>query len=281
MQDPDTKNVYQLDTRQVQRAFTRAASDYDAAAVLQREVRNRLLERLEIVKLQPQRILDVGCGTGGAFPGLQQRWPKAKIIGLDLAFSMLQQARDKRSWFDRLRRPSNLVCANSAQLPFAKSSVDCIFSSLMLQWCDDLDQVLREFRRIIKPNGLFIFASFGPDTLKELRAAWAAVDQATHVNQFIDMHDVGDALIRAGFDQPVLDVDPFTLTYPTARHLMRDLKQIGAHNVNAGRARGLTGKARIAAVEEAYAAFRDKNGQLPATYEVVYGTAWAHEFEMK
>lgn len=282
MQDmQDTSKTYQLDTRQVRRSFTRAAADYDAAALLQHEVRKRLLERLDIVKLQPHNILDMGCGTGGAFAGLRQRWPKAKIMGLDMALPMLQGARGKQTWLERLRRPATMICADAAQLPLAKSSVDCIFSSLMLQWAGDLDKVLRECRRVIKPDGLFVFASFGPDTLKELRAAWAAVDDSTHVNRFIDMHDVGDALVRAGFDQPVLDVDPFTLTYPTAWHLMRDLKQIGAHNVNAGRARGLTGKAHIAAVEKAYAQFRNADGQLPATYEVVYGTAWAHAFEMK
>jgi malonyl-CoA O-methyltransferase len=165
------------------------------------------------------------------------------------------------------------VCADVRRLPFADASVDVAVSNLMLQWCDDLDLAFAEIRRVLKPDGFFCFTTFGPDTLRELRQAWAAVDDYTHVNTFIDMHDVGDALGRAGLTEPVLDVERVTLTYPDVLALMRDLKVIGAHNVTAGRARGLTGRSRLRAVEAAYEAER-RDGRIPATYEVVYGAAW-------
>jgi len=148
-----------------------------------------------------------------------------------------------------------------------------VFSNLMLQWCQDPDAVFGECRRVLKPGGLLTFTTFGPDTLVELRRAWAAADSRTHVNRFIDMHDLGDALVRSGLAEPVMDVERFTLTYAEVRDLMRDLKDIGAHNANAGRPRGLTGKGTLARMTAAYEAFR-KDGRLPATYEVVYGQAW-------
>lgn len=281
-QDRPQERLHRLDRRQLRRAFARAAAGYDAAAVLQREVRGRLLERFDVIKLQPQTILDAGCGTGHGTAALRRQWPGARIIGLDIARPMLEQARrnQPRRWWPGGGR-THWVAADANRLPLPDESVDFIFSSLMLQWCDDLDAALGELRRVLRPNGLLLFSSFGPDTLRELRAAWAEVDAAPHVNRFIDMHDVGDALLRAGFDQPVMDVEHFTLTYARAVELMRDLKRIGAHNVAAGRARGLTGPRRLAAVERAYAAFRMADGRLPATYEVVYGTAWAHPFSMR
>ncbi len=144
----------------------------------------------------------------------------------------------------------------------------------MLQWCDDLDAVFAEVRRVLKPGGLLTFTTFGPDTLMELRRAWSSVDGYVHVNQFLDMHDIGDALVRAGLAEPVLDVERYTLTYPDAIVLMRDLKAIGAHNVTAGRpARAHRPRSRLPRMCAAYEAYR-RDGRLPATYEVVYGAAW-------
>ena len=153
---------------------------------------------------------------------------------------------------------------------------DSIFSNIMLQWCGDPEVVFRECARVLRPGGLLTFTSFGPDTLRELRKAWATADQYTHVNRFIDMHDLGDAMLRAGLAEPVMDVERYTLTYPDVRGLMRDLKAIGAHNVNAGRARGLTGRRALERMTAAYESER-RDGRLPATYEVVYGQAWALE----
>jgi malonyl-CoA O-methyltransferase len=159
------------------------------------------------------------------------------------------------------------------RLPFKDASVDLIFSNLMLQWCDEPDATFAEVRRVLKPAGFFGFTTLGPDTLKELRTAWSQADGHQHVSRFLDMHDIGSALGRAGLVEPVLDVDRIQLTYPDSRSLMSDLKAIGAHNATAGRARGLTGKSRMKKMTDAYESFR-RDGLLPATYEVVYGAAW-------
>ena len=261
---------YRVDPGAVRASFDRASAAYDEAAVLQTEVRGRLLERLDYVRLEPAVVLDAGCGTGAALPALMARYPRSRVLALDLAEGMLRQARARRR---RWRRP-RVLCADAAALPLADGSVDLIFSNLMLQWCNDLDAVFRECRRVLSPRGLLSFTSFGPDTLKELREAWRAVDEGVHVNRFIDMHDVGDAMVRAGLAEPVLDVDHARLTYPDVIALMRDLKAIGAHNVTAGRPRGLTGRRRLAALAAAYEGHR-REGRLPATWEVVYGQAWA------
>ena len=269
---------FSLEPARVGASFDRAAKDYDAAAFLQKEVGERLLERLDLMANVPTRVLDVGCGTGRPTRELQRRYPEAEIIGADLAPAMLRMAAKKQPWFAHwFDKRARFVCAEASQLPFADASCDLIYASLILQWCEDLDATLLEWRRLLKPHGLLLFSTLGPDTLKELRAAWSAVDGYNHVNRFLDMHDVGDALIRAGFVEPVMDVEHITLTYSDATGLMRDLKSIGAHNVTAGRRRGLMGRGRLRAFSAAYEQFRDQ-GRLPATYEVVYGTAWAPKF---
>ena len=265
---PDSFAAYVLDTPRVRRSFDRAASSYDAAAVLQAEVRGNLLARLDLMKLAPRVAVDAGAGTGHASSALIRRYPKALIIALDSSQRMLQAAGRRQTWLRRFTR----VCADAAHLPLAEGSVDLILSNLMLQWCD-LDAVFAEFRRVLAPHGLVSFTTLGPDTLRELRSAWRSADSRTHVNQFIDMHDVGDALVRAGFASPVLDVERYTLTYPDVRRVAADLKDTGAHNATMGRARGLTGRRRFAAFQAAYEAYR-QDGRLPATYEVVFGHAW-------
>jgi malonyl-CoA O-methyltransferase len=254
-----------LDRAAVRRSFDRAAATYDEAAVLQAEVRGRLLERLDYVTLEPGVVLDVGCGTGHAARALAGRFPAARVIALDLSGGMLREARRQGT--------GSPVCGDAMRLPIATASVDLLFSSLTLQWCDDLDATFAEFRRVLRPRGLLNLATFGPDTLAELRAAWAQADGLTHVSRFADMHDLGDGLVRAGLAEPVLDVERFTLTYPDVFGLMRDLKAIGAHNASTGRPHNLTGRGRLRAMESAYERFR-RDGVLPATYEVVYAQAW-------
>ena len=259
-----------IDKGSSRRAFEQAATDYDRAAVLQREIAQRMEERLDYVRIDPRFVLDLGAGTGYAVDALQRRYRKARVIALDFALGMLRIARRRGSM---LRRPL-CVCADAEVLPLAEGSVDLIFSNATLQWCNDLDRTFGELLRALRPGGLLMFTTFGPDTLKELREAWAAADAYSHVSPFADMHDLGDALVRAGFAEPVMDAERLTVTYETVRALMEDLKVLGTRNATRERPRGLTGRRRLGALEQAYEAHR-RDGRLPATYEVVYGHAWA------
>jgi malonyl-CoA O-methyltransferase len=265
----DDIGAYALEPGRVRRSFDRAAKSYDAAAVLHAQVRENLLERLQLVTLEPQVVLDAGAGTGHASRALKRRYARALVVALDSSLQMLKTAGKQKSWL----RPFSRVCADAQALPFRDASVDLILSNLMLQWCDP-DAAFAEFRRVLKPQGLLSFSAFGPDTLRELRTAWGQVDAHSHVHQFIDMHDLGDALVRNGFAAPVLDVERFTLQYLDVRKVAADLKATGAHNSTAGRARTLTGPRKFAAMQAAYEQFR-QHGRLPATYEVVFAHAWA------
>ncbi len=260
--------AFTLEKHQVRRAFARAARDYERAAVLQRDIGARLLARLDVIKLIPSRTLDLGCGTGFCAHALRRRYRKAEVVGLDIAPAMLHEARRRDGW---LRR-GHWLGGDAERLPFADAAFDLVFSNFTLQWCDP-DRVFGEVARVLRPGGLFMFTSFGPDTLRELRDAWATVDGAPHVHGFIDMHDLGDALVRAHLAEPVMDVDRLTLTYKDVMSLLRELKDIGAHNVARGRSPALTGKARFARFRAAYEA-QARDGRIPATYEVVYGQAW-------
>ncbi len=259
-----------LERRRVRAAFDRASAGYEAAAVLQAQVADELLSRLSPFGFSPRVVLDLGAGTGRAAAQLKRRYRRALVVALDLSAPMLRQARRHRSLFRRFER----VCAAAEQLPLASASVDVVVSSLMLQWCDPIEPALAEVRRILKPGGFFAFSTLGPDTLMELRAAWAQADSSSHVHRFLDPHEIGDALVSAGLLEPVLDVDRLRMTYADGLALMRDLKAIGARNATAGRPRALLGRAHLARVLSAYEGFR-REGRLPATYEVVYGAAWA------
>lgn len=254
--------------RWVRGAFQKAAGGYDEVAVLPREVGRRLLERLDLMKIAPRVACDVGAGTGVAARELTQRYRRALVVAVDFAPAMLQVARRRAP---RWRRWSN-VCADAEQLPFADASCDLIFSNLALEWVVDVDRCVQELRRVLSPGGCLLFSTLGPDTLRELRQAWLQVDHHCHVNDFLDMHDLGDALMRAGLADPVMDVEYITLTYQTLEALARDLNAQGSSVVE-GRAPGLTGRGRIAAVARAYEGSRS-GGRLPATFEVVYGHAW-------
>jgi malonyl-CoA O-methyltransferase len=265
----ESEDAFRLDRAATRAAFDRASAGYEAAAGLQARVATELLERLAAFEFAPRVVLDLGSGTGRVTRELKRRFPRALVIALDIAPGMLREARRNQMLWRRFAR----VCADALRLPLAAASVDLVFSSLVLQWCEPLEQALEEVRRVLKPSGFFAFSTFGPDTLKELRAAWAQADGLTHVNRFLDMHDVGDALTRSGLAEPVLDLDRIELGYPDTLSLMRDLKAIGAHNVTAGRPRTLLGKARLRRMSEAYEALR-RGDALPATYEVIYGASW-------
>lgn len=268
----DDAEHFRLDRPRIRASFDRASVNYEAAAVLQSRVADELVSRLDPFRFEPRVVLDLGAGTGRMTAALKKRYRRALVVALDLAPGMLREASRHQQFLRRFER----VCGDAMRLPFATGTVDIVVSSLMLQWCDPPDQAFAEIRRVLKPSGFVTFSTFGPDTLRELRSAWAQADGEqphNHVNHFTDMHDVGDALVRAGLCEPVLDVDRMKLTYPDALALMRDLKAIGAHNVTAGRPRGLVGKTKLQRMQEAYEAFR-RDGTLPATYEIVYGAAW-------
>jgi malonyl-CoA O-methyltransferase len=275
-----------VDARAVRRRFARAATTYDAAAVLQREVGRRMATRLDVVKLVPGAVLDAGCGTGEALPELALRYPAAVPVGLDLAWPMLAVARARGGApGSRLARLVNkfrgqasairplLVCADIGSLPFGAATFDLVWSNLALQWVSDLPRAFAEFRRILRVGGLLSFTTLGPDTLKEIRSAFAGVDRNTHVIRFVDMHDIGDLLAQAGFADPVMDMEYVTLTYADAPSMLHDLRAIGATNATLGRPRGLMGRGRFAQMQAALEAMR-RDGRLPATFEVIYGHAW-------
>lgn len=278
-----------LDLRSVRKNFERAAATYDAAAVVQREIGARMAERLGVIRLRPAAILDAGCGTGEALGELRARYPDARLVGLDLAYNMARAARlrvaalatDERSLLARLLGPGaragqhqpRLVCGNLCSLPLKAGSVDLVWSNSTLQWVNEPALAFTEFQRVLAVGGLLSFTTFGPDTLRELRTAFAAADAATHVHRFIDMHDLGDMLVQAGFADPVMDMEKLTLTYADAGSLMRDLKAVGAQNAAAGRRRGLTGPQRWQRALAALENFR-RDGRLPASFEIVYGHAW-------
>ncbi len=260
---------FHLDQRQVRQNFGRAATSYEKHDVLQQEVQSALLERLDFYTADPGRIVDVGAGTGRGTALLKKRYAKAEVIAVDLALPMLRAARQHASWL----KPFQRVCAAATALPLADHSVDVLHSNLCFQWIDDLPALFGECVRVLKPGGLLAFSTFGPDTLKELRASWAEADQQPHVSRFLDMHDVGDAMLAAGLRDPVLDVHRYTLTYSEPRKLLEELQGLGATNADQTRERGLTGKARYKRMLAAYETLR-VDGRIPATWEVVSAHAW-------
>ena len=259
---------FHLDKSKTRRSFERAAESYDGAAVVQRRMADELLDRLELLKLSPARILDAGCGTGYALPGLMRRYPGAEFILLDFASPMLR----------RSRLPGSggvvFICGDLENMPLAAGSVDMVFCNAVLEWCD-FGAVLTEFLRVLKPEGLLTFATLGPDTLVELRAAWRQVDDGVHTHSFTDMHNLGDALTARQFTAPVMDVDYVTVTHRDLNSALSDLKDQGAANAAGARARGLTGKGKFREFERVSGSFRNAEGLLESTCEIVYGHAWA------
>jgi malonyl-CoA O-methyltransferase len=251
---------YFLSPRAVRRAFDRASATFDDFAGVHAELRARLLERLDVVRIQPEVVVDLGAATGHGTRALQDRYRSAHVVALDLSTRMLERAKRQQRFFKRFTR----VAADAHRLSLKSSSVDLLFSNLMLQWCADPDGAFGEFARVLKPGGLVTFTTLGPDSLRELRSAWG--DDAVHVHRFIDMHDLGDALLRAGFAEPVMDTERLTITYKNADSLLRELKGSGSTNRAAGRSRGLRSR---------HPEFASTNTVIPMTLEVVYGHAWA------
>ena len=265
---------FALDKAAIRRAFDRAAPNYDEAAFLQREICDRTLTHLDPIRIAPRRVLDLGSGTGYAVPHLRARFPEAEIVAVDFAPGMAFQGHA----LHQHDSPGALfVCADADQLPLPAASVDLIFCNLMLQWAPALERTLGECRRVLAEEGLLLLSTFGPDTLHELRRAFADVDGAVHVHMFIDMHEVGDLLIATGFGSPVLEAETLTVEYESLDRLLRDLKTLGATNAARGRPRSLGARAQLQSLRGHYERYRRANGKLPATHEVVYAHCWVPE----
>lgn len=260
-----------LDLRQVRRVFARAAADYEHHDALPREVESRLFDSLDYYQGKPARVLDLGCGTGRGTARLKKRWRTAEVIALDLSLPMLREARRHAGWW----KPMARVCADGRALPFPDHCIDVVYSNLCLPWCEAPRPLLREIARVLRPGGLVVASSLGPDTLAELRAAWAAADTSqAHVARFPDLHEVGDAALAAGLKDPVLDADHVVMHYPDTRALFATLRGMGAGNVDRARPRTLTGKARFQAMHDAYETENREAGGVRATWEIVTLHAW-------
>jgi len=260
-------------TNEISKAFNQQATEYEFAAKVQQEIGTRLLERLQYINMKPERILDLGCGPGNFSRELTLIYPKAQIIGLDLAYTMLVQAKKKQNW----RRKWPLVAADMQHLPFASGMFDMIFANQVVHWGNPLARVFRELNRVMKVNGCLMFTTLGPDTFKELRQAWSAVNHYAHVNEFTDMHDIGDCLMSEQFLEPVMDMELLAVHYESLPKLLRALKAQGVKNINPARNQGLTGIISWKKFEHNYASMQTEKGKYPLTYEVVYGHAWKGE----
>ena len=268
-----------VDRQQVGRRFSKVAASYGDADFFAREVDRRMQERLDFVNIQPQRILDLGCSRGGSFPGLVTRYPAAQLIGLDVSPAMLDTAREQRAnwqrWLGIGKQIGPLrLAADAANLPLKSRSTALVWSNLLLHWLDDPLPALAEAHRVLDVGGLLMFSTLGPDSLKELRTAFA--DGYAHTQRFIDMHDLGDMLVGCGFADPVMDMEVITLTYDDIDAMFAELRAAGSSCAMKARRHGLTGRGALTAARLAYEAMR-RDGKLPATFEVVYGHAWKVE----
>ncbi len=251
-------------------AFNAHATEYGRVSIVQKEIGARLFERLDYLKIQPRYILDLGCGTGFFSQQLKKRYPKACIVGLDLAFMMLLNAKKAYTLFKKWP----LIHADMTAMPFPTGLFDLVFANQVIHWAHPMTAVLREVNRVMNADGCLMFSTLGPDTFRELRGAWAQVNHYAHTNQFVDMHEWGDALLAEYFADPVVDMEMLTVHYATLSKLLQALKKQGVRNINSARNPGLTGRHSFQAFEEAMQQFRTEKGQIPLTYEVVYGHAW-------
>jgi malonyl-CoA O-methyltransferase len=269
---------FELDKRALRAARGRAASTYDGAAALEREVCGRMLERLQYIKHQPASILDAGAASGHAAERLRALYPAARILSQDLSVELLRIGRAPAAWWQRhlplLRRPTaeHAFAADLEKLPLPSGAVDMVWSNCALFW-HDAPRAIAEIKRVLRPGGLLMLSTLGPDTLKELKQSFAAVDDYVHVNRFVDMHDLGDLLTHERFGDPVIDMEMITFTYSDITALFHDLKASGLGNVNCGRRLGLMSKAALERAIAAYQRLR-REDSLPATFEVVYIHAW-------
>lgn len=260
----------------LRRSFDRAAARIDSVAVLPREIARRMDERLSLTRMPVHDVLDAGCGPGFGADLLRQRYAPVRLVELDLSEGMLsRKSAAHKGFLPWPRRATNrrlAVCADLQQLPLAESSFDLVWSNLALHWMDDLERALAQIYQVLRPDSLLMFSLFGPDTLKELRAA--SDGTMFQINRQLDMHDIGDALIRCGYADPVMDMEIVTLTYADVPALLRDLKAHGSVSLTRPTRKGLGGRARLQALLSRYEQFERADKRLPATCEIIYGHAW-------
>jgi len=264
-----TESSDQLERSSIKRHFSEAAAIFDSAALVHQRAAGELVDRLQYVRLSPVAALDLGCATGFCTALLAERFPQTHMVGLDLSFAMLANS-------SMLETRTGRVAGDAELLPLVEQSIDLVVSNLLLPWCEPAN-LFSEVHRVLRPAGVFAFSSFGPDTLKELRGAWSIVDDTPHVHAFIDMHNLGDMLLAAGFAEPVMDTETLTVTYDTLGGLLDDLRATGGSNALYARRRTLTGRHRAERLQAAYESFRGADGRLPSTWEIVYGVAWRPE----
>lgn len=246
--------------RLIQQQFNRSAQRYNDAAFLQREIAERLFERLNLLRTPPRAALDLGTGTGYALELFKRHYPDSFVLGLDFALQMCYRAQS---------HDLPIVCTDIHRLPIAEASVDWVIGNCVLQWTDP-DVLFQEVKRVLKPGGILFLSTFGPDTLKECKASWSMVDEAPHIHDFADMHDLGDMLLRYGFEDPVADREDLQVTYSDPLLLLKDLKALGAQNALPTRRKTFTGKHRFSQYAKAYEQFKLDNNLYPASYEVIY-----------
>lgn len=264
------------------RAFDRAARNSGGQWDLADEIARRMAQRLDYVRLAPNHVVDAGCGQSPARL-LGQRYPAAQLTGVESSFEMAAHTRRSKSTFGRLKRligvdsgRSHMVCGDICALPIADSSVDMVWSNLALPWASSAGKAFSEFQRVLKGGGLLMFSTYGPDTLRELKAAFGCADKQRHVHEFADMHDLGDMLLESGFAEPVMDMDKIVYTYADIASLIRELRCSGQTNVMEDRRHGLMSPAVWNAMSTAYPA-RPTDARIEATFEIVYGHAWKIE----
>ena len=247
------------DKKRIAQSFGKAAASYDSVAGLQRAVGGRLLEYLP--PLAQRQVLDLGCGTG--YFTAQLARSGAQVLALDIAQGMLE--------FARRQHPDTALwlCGDAEQLPLVDASVDVIFSSLAIQWCSHLPQLMAELARVLKPGGCACISTLGPGTLAELKRAWQQVDDYVHVNRFAPPAQIQQAVAQAGLTLELFSAQTQVLYFERLRELTHELKALGAHNLNPGQARGLTSRQRLQAFSAAYERERLPQG-LPASYEIYY-----------
>jgi malonyl-CoA O-methyltransferase len=271
-----------IDLERVRQLFSRPERIVPAD-FLRREVSSRMFDRLELIKIAPQRVLDAGCGTGADLPLLQKSYPAAQILGIDAAEAMLHAAQGPSARQSSLNQliskllPSksgvDLLCGDFSELPLGPNSLDLVWSNLALHWHPQPDRVFAEWRRVLRVNSLLMFSTFGPDSLREVRHAFAEADLAPHVLPFVDMHDFGDQLVEAGFSTPVLDMETITVTYDTPQALLADVRALGGNPLTTLR-RSMMGKQAWQRMLDALERGRRSDGKLGLTFEVIYGHAF-------